>query len=453
MFDLMASHEITGATIITHGFTFTNDGGGYMMPLAQSIQSEIASQTGGNVWLLDYDLTDDGETGFFNSTTSTVPTGSGQSGHAILLYDWSAESNENSQWWADMAGDALFSLGAGLGVYKPRWRTTAPTQFIGHSFGTVTTTEAVERLAGYQTPVAQVTLLDPHDFDQSDVPFFVPLVPNYDGAQRMFELGAPTGYGATIWENVAEADVYYQTRGFQGTAASAATADPEGRPIAGAYNRNIDGAEELPANNPYGVGTSSDHGYVWNSFYAATVSGSLPAGAAPAAQGNFDYNSTGWAHSIHNQNRVPMPSPNYYDSQQDHEHSESYAVLANGTPNNAGLIGLGLSSQEMVDGRWAPIFQPGDISNGDFSAGERSSLAVDLVSGWSHHGGGGDSEINEASGNFYLTLDVNDVSRTTTTPIFLPTRPRSSSTSVLITQAMTTCSVCPQETHYWVISA
>lgn len=410
MFALIGQQEITGATIITHGFTLTDDGGGYMLPLAQSIRNQIASQTGGNVWLLDYDLTTDGGTGVFNASSIVPPSGSsGQAGHLVLLYDWAPESNEDSRWWAETAGDSLFALGSGLGVFDPRRKQTATTQFIGHSFGTVTTTEAVERLAGYGVPVAQVTLLDPHDFDQDGVPSF-PGTPNYDGLQQMFDLGAPDGYGATIWDNVASADVYYQTRGNQGFAASLGTEDPEGRPLSGAYNRHLDAGEELPAGNPYGFGTDSDHGYAWHTFYRATVTGSLPAGATPPA-GAVDFSSTGWAYSVHNQNRVPMPAPNFYGSGQDHEHSESYVVLPGGSPNQTGLSQAGLTSQQIVAGRWAPEFQPGEIANGDFQGGERSDLIDDIVSGWSHHGGGGDSQIGVESGNLYLQLDSNDVSR------------------------------------------
>ncbi len=410
MFDRMASHGVTGATIITHGFTPTDGGGDYMMPLAQSVRNELLAQSGGNVWLLDYDLTSDGGTGVFNTSTSVLPpTNASAVGHVILLFDWGPESNETSRWWAETAGDALFSLGTGLGLFDPRRQQAPPTHFIGHSFGTVATTEAVERLAAYDVAIDQVTLLDPHDFDQSDVPNF--LSPNYDGLQRMFELGAPNGYGATIWDNVEFADVYYQTRGNQGTAASFATADPEGRPISGAYNRHLSDGEELPTGNPYGLGTSSDHGYTWNTFYTATVTGNLPPGAAAPADANLDFNSTGWAYSVHNSNRLPLPAANFYEAGQDHQHSDSSLVFPDSTPNYLELAEQDLSTLQVTQGRWAPQFQPGDIANGDFSGGQRSDSTEDLISGWSNHGGGGDSEINNQSGNNYMQLDANDEQR------------------------------------------
>jgi hypothetical protein len=229
----------------------------------------------------------------------------------------------------------------------------------------------------------------------------------------MFDLGAPDGYGATIWNNVIDADVYYQTRGNQGGLAALFTADPEGRPISGAYNRHLDGTEELPAGNPYGAfSTDSDHLYAWHTFYTATVTGSLPVGADPPADASFDFSQTGWAHSIHNADRVPLPLLNFYGNDQDHEHSETILVDGDGDPHEAGLAELGLTADQIRDARWAPENRPGDVVNGDFEAGAGSGL----IAGWSHHGGGGDGDVvSENVGpneNRFLRLDVNNRDRT-----------------------------------------
>jgi hypothetical protein len=366
----------------------------------------LASQTNQPVWLLDYDLAGDGATAVFGPGSNFPAAGPPAAGHVVLLFDWGPESNEDSRWWAEAAGDALFALTTGLGIHSPRNQSGVTTQFIGHSFGTVTTTEAVERLAAYHVPVDQVTLIDPHDFDQADVP-------TYDEAQAMSELGAPTGYGATIWNNVGEADVYYQTRGNQDFLVSFGTADPEGRPIPGAYNRHLDGSDELPSGNPYSFGSlASDHGYAWNTFYLSTVAGTRVAGGIAPANPSFDYTQTGWAHSVHNADRVPMPAANFYAGDQDHEHSSPQLVTGAGLPNAAGLAQLGLTSQQIVEGRFAPQFAPGNIVNGNFSSGHRENASVDLVAGWSHHGGGGDSEMQTPGDAVYLQLDSNDVSRT-----------------------------------------
>lgn len=411
MFERMQANSITGATVITHGFSPFDGGGGSMLPLAEAIRDRLLTQSDENVWLLDYDLTDDGETGVFNTSSSVLPedNSQGQSGHAILLYDWAPESNETSRWWAESAGDALFALGAGVGMFSPATQSSVPIHFIGHSFGTVATSQAVERLAGYNVPVDQLTLLDPHDFDQPDVPTF-------DDAQRLFELGAPTGYGATVWDNVATADAYYQTRGEQGGAAALFTADPEGRPIPGAYNRFIDAAGELPVTNPYGNGSESDHTYVWNQYYMATVTGVPPTGPLAPADANLDYSQTGWAYSIHNAAPLPMPSATFYNSGQDHEWTNPQLASSDGSPNTSGLAELQLTPGELAEARWAPSYQPGEIVNGDFEAGDRTSFFVDIVAGWSHHGGGGDSEIDSETTsegeNRFLRLDSNDPSRT-----------------------------------------
>ncbi|QDU86881.1 hypothetical protein Pla175_02350 [Pirellulimonas nuda] len=402
----LAGQNITGVTIITHGFTATNNGGGYMLPLAQDIRGRLGT-AGANAWLFDYDLTSDGGTGVFATGTSVLPAAgaSGLSGHVVLLYDWAPESNETSPRWGESSGDALFAIGVELGLFDPLTRSAPPVQFIAHSFGTAVTSEAVERLAGYGVTVDQVTLIDPHDFDQSDVP-------TYDQAARLFDLGKPAGYGVTMWDNVAESDVYYQTRGNQGGLSSLVTADPEGRPIPGATNRLLDAADELPPGNPYGTfSTDSDHGYAWNTFYRGTVLGARPAGTAASATPNFNYNTTGWAHSIHNPSRVPLPAPAFFGPGQDHEHTESLLSSPNGTPNTAGLASLGLTSETINTARFAPDYQPGTIVNGGFDDGAVNST---LVAGWNHHGGGGDSgaRIVESGPERFLRLNGSAESRT-----------------------------------------
>lgn len=177
---------------------------------------------------------------------------------------------------------------------------------------------------------------------------------------------------------------------------------------------HLDGSEELPAGNPYGFSTASDHTYTLNTFYTATVTGTVPDGALPPADPNLDYSQTGWGHSIHNPNRVDVPAPNFYGSGQDHERSDSILVHPDGTPNLDGLAQANLTAEQVTQGRWAPRFHPGDIANGDFEAGWRSDVGLDMVSGWSQHGGGGDSEIlseTSADGeNFYMALDDDDPS-------------------------------------------
>ncbi len=87
--------------------------------------------------------------------------------------------------------DALFNLLVGLNLAKPQEPTKSePFHFIAHSFGAAVTSAAVERLAAFDIPVDQVTYLDPHDFDQGLI---------IDSAQRLFDIGSPDGYGASVW--------------------------------------------------------------------------------------------------------------------------------------------------------------------------------------------------------------------------------------------------------------
>ena len=248
-FSRMRGHQITGATVITHGFQPLDTLGNSLMPLAQAIRDELSDQSGDNVWLLDYELNDAGATGFYNTANSVLPAAGAalQSGHVVLLWDWAPESHDTNGRWADSVGDTLFSHLVGMRIANPRNPAASPPiHMIGHSFGTGVTSEAVERLATWQVPVANLTYLDPHDFDQADI--------EVDEDQQIFSLGRPPGYGATVWNNVEFADVYYQTRGQQGAGVQLFTADPEGRPIPGAANHLL--VDELPSTasgNPYGL--------------------------------------------------------------------------------------------------------------------------------------------------------------------------------------------------------
>ncbi|MCA9166989.1 MAG: hypothetical protein KDB23_04955, partial [Planctomycetales bacterium] len=121
-------------------------------------------------------------------------------------------------------------------------------------------------LAYYNVPVDQLTYLDPHDFDQGLV---------VDSAQRLSGLGAPNGYGATVWNNVAFADVYYQTRGKNG-GLIADQLVPQGRPIPGAANFLIDTTNYLPTGDYDPTNVFGDDEYLWAGFYLSTVNGKTP---------------------------------------------------------------------------------------------------------------------------------------------------------------------------------
>ncbi|MBI2481616.1 MAG: hypothetical protein HYV60_24115, partial [Planctomycetia bacterium] len=373
---------VTGATIITHGYQPPFDeNGDSLITLAQAVWNRANAENGPNetAWFLDYDLGDsNGQfVGLFDTKQSVLPNPEiSAAGEVVLLFDWARESNESSSGWGEAAGDALFNLLVGLGLASPATATSVPLHLIGHSFGTAVTSEAVERLATFGIPVDQVTYLDPHDFDQG----FLPV----DGSQRLYELGRPDGYGATVWDNVAFADVYYQTRGSNEGAFLPDFIVPEGRPIPGAYNVLLD--TELPSldPDPYSfLDASGDHSYVWNCFYLGTVlwPDPLPEDCAPSAS-SVDFSSTGYAFSrILAQSRpvlVEIANQEFrFFSQpaeaQDHAHSPA-SLTDNGQP---------LNQNEVNFTRWEPMWNPLEILNGDFQhAGD------ELVPGWVDHGGG-----------------------------------------------------------------
>ncbi len=378
----LAGQTISGVTVVTHGRQLFDSDGDSMISLAEAIHQKAGG------WLLDYDLPDDTEDGFFDTCTNdcNLPaTGDLGTTELVLLFDWAAESNEFSSGWGEAAGDALFSMLIGLGVIDPTGATNPPLHFIAHSFGTAVNSETVERLAYFDVPVDHVTYLDPHDFDQNLL--------GAEAAQRLFELGLPPGYGASVWTNVAFADVYYQTRG----QSSLSVLVPNGRPIPGAYNRLV--LAELPASYPSGD-FSGDHSFVWNCFYLGSVIGSLPMDCQTPQQ-TIPFTQTGYAFS-HLVNGAARPDANFYDSQ-DHFYSETNLVdPQSGLPNDAGLAELGLTAEQVIQGRWSPDWIPLNIVNGDFEHYNNT----DYQPGWSHHGGGGSGIFNQADSNAYLELNV-----------------------------------------------
>lgn len=412
----MRQQTITGATIVVHGYQpIPPAGSGDAL---RSLAVDIYNAIPGAGWLLDYDIVGgviDGDGGDAVFDGNVAGSGSinlpdegvsGQSGHLVLLFDWACESNETSKGWGEAAGEALFALLVQLGAADPEEGLGAPLHFIAHSFGAPVASEAVERLGTYGILVDQVTFLDPHDFDQANVPV--------DEEQQLWTLGRPADYGASVWDNVVQADVYYQTRGHNGGGIPDSIV-PNGRPIPGAYNFLLANGIDLPPLGSYGFSDASgDHTYVWDCFYRATVTGTLPPGCPlPAATlpPNY-YSTTGWNFSPFAPAPVAMPAPNFYGIGQSHTYSNPLLVNGDGTPNAAGLASLGLTAADVVAGGWGPTWDPMFPANGDFAAGQSVGITVDITPGWSHHGGGGDGEVHGNETNHYLVMDFFDDTRT-----------------------------------------
>ncbi len=422
----LQSFQPSGVTIITHGFQPTFGGGDSLGSLAK----EIHNRTPG--WLLDYDVPGAGIQGYFDLTTTSDPLdvhsdvpSSVTSGEVVLLFDWAGESGQLSSGWGEAAGDALFSMLVGLNLVDPASpNNTTKLHFIAHSFGSAVTSEAIERLAYFNVPVDQVTYLDPHDFPQG-----IDLIS--DVVQGLYLLGQPFGYGATVWNNVDFADVYYQTRGLNGKLIPDRLV-PEGRPIPGAYNRELDAGSELPKElfviNPYADDDAAgDHSFAWNGFYLATIMGTWPTGV-PYPEIPFDLTTTGYAFS-HNRNPTLRGLPQYADGtfygEQDHKHSSPKLVdiltglpnvdggsqLVNviaKQPNQDGLVKMSMTKEQINTVRWPPLWNPTNlVVNGDFEKNGLGALTSFpfIYPGWSHHGGGGNGLIVTNGELHYLQLD------------------------------------------------
>ncbi len=349
--------DLNSVTVVTHGYQLTQGDGDSLRSLSNAIRMRADAENGASrsAWLLDYDVASENSSGFFDfsttlSLTDGLPTGSvimGSPSDIVLQFDWAPESNEPSAGWGEAAGDALFGMLVGLGIVNPAAHTSfGALHFIGHSFGTAVTSEAVERLAAWSVPVDQATFLDPHDFPEAGIPI--------DQDQRLFDLGSPTDYGATVWDNVTFADVYYQVL---------PTPEPEGRPIPGAYNHKLT-YSELPL-------LGLPHSTVWSSFYLNTVQDMTQS----ATEG---YAFSHVAQGTDPRPAVPRPSlatlsdSNYqfsfYSSDQAHSHTTA-ELLAMPEEFRPGIAAL----------RSAPVWNAATFNNGDFSfAGDRYDGALTI---------------------------------------------------------------------------
>jgi hypothetical protein len=419
--DYLRNASISGITVLTHGFELTGYGGDYLSPLSKAIYDRINNQSVQNkVWLLDYDIPGEGAPGVFDLREGQSyglfdaggsfglfdPFEANDPLELILQFDWAHESNELSAGWSEGAGDALFSLLTTIGAVDPERGADNPAlHFIGHSFGAAVTSEAIERFAYFDVPVDHVTYLDPHDFDQLTIPV--------DGRQAQHALGLPQfsgdwndGYGAAVWDNVAFADVYYQTRSAIGVGATFAV--PDGRPIAGAWNRHLVAAD-LP--NPASYGSlDHDHNAVWANFYLDTVTGARP--------------TEGWNYSRLDGGTDTRPATdNFFALDQDHtftserlwDHNEAtLGDQADGIINVGGIAAIGLTPEELAAARWSPAWTPETAFNAalEFSARDEINSNSNRLPGWNHHGGGGSAKIVSIGANDHaFRLTATDTNR------------------------------------------
>ena len=169
-------------------------------------------------------------------------------GEQVIIYHWGTYANNtlaSPLGHAAVAGHALeAALRGGCGEHAASFLAAGtPLHLIAHSFGTVVISEAARRLAAANIEVDQLTVLDPHDFDESWIPV--------DGAARLPNVN--------VWENVRYADDYFATKG------GGAADNPHGRAINHARTEDLtdfDGFYNAWLNHSH----SNTHG-----FYHGTV--------------------------------------------------------------------------------------------------------------------------------------------------------------------------------------
>ena len=292
-----------------------------------------------------------------------------------------------------------------------------------------------------------------------------------DSGKSADRVGEPEQYGASVWDNVAFTDVYYQTRGENGANAPDQIV-PAGRPIPGAYNVFLDpaGATSLiPATGQYdALNVFGDHRWVWEGFYLSTVNDDEPQtnedneitkdtpdgndpitsegtgydysriiGSARPEPVFYVFNDTGaWdAGTAYNRfDQVDDGASNYYFAwiantdndptagetywfplpassvaAQDHTWSSPLLVdTATGEPNMDGLFEARLEPPDVVQAQWAPQWNPMALFNGDFSnEGDTIVRNSNALPGWLYHGG------TELDDDFVIELTEGDTNSAT----------------------------------------
>ncbi|MCK5606103.1 hypothetical protein KAR91_29660, partial [Candidatus Pacearchaeota archaeon] len=179
-----------GVTVLAHGFNPSGDGAFFLddfNPINDYwnkdrtfIESILYPFGGGIVKVYDPDsgafIIDDDIEKELKSLNLYDPEG-----HVILVHNWAEASNDPISGQAEAAAEALLVALVdpdGDGLPENDFITfsgegnhlTKPAHFIGHSRGTVVVSEVVQRLGVYGINVDYVTYLDPHDFNEDDVP-------------------------------------------------------------------------------------------------------------------------------------------------------------------------------------------------------------------------------------------------------------------------------------------
>ena len=284
----------------------------------------------------------------------------------ILVFNWGISSNDDVYGHAEAAAEALF-----VGLINSQFlNVTNPNanksfHFIGHSRGTVVVSECIQRMGCYQIPISYVTSLDPHDFNEDDVP-----------EDANFQDPA-----VQIWDKVKYADNFYNIpSGWQ-------PFNPSGRSLAQLesnslhYNRNLSALPSMGHTEvkDYYFGTIKPEAVTQSSWYTAVGGAQATGFSLWLDRGGHTYDG---AVNGFNSNK-PKTNP---------------TTLAN-------LVPYKFSPDDPDDNDYASPY----FFNGDFNWGKQEDLFSSLVggklAGWSYNGGGGDGHIEKSNGWNHLELD------------------------------------------------
>ena len=266
----------------------------------------------------------------------------------ILVFDWSQASNDNASVHAEAAAEALFvALLRGNFISLTQSLPNSSMHFIGHSRGTVVASECIQRLGYYGIPVAYVTNLDPHDYDEDWIP--------YDNS-----FNDPA---VQIWSQTKYADNFWQ----DASGIFAGTLNPSGRSldqlvVGYDYNRQLD--------NLAGFGSNGSHSLV-KDYYFGTV---IPGTKDPTWYYDKTGANTGLSLWLSLGGHSSNGSTNCFNSSRPKTNEKTMANLirfpASGTNND--------------DDFARPLF-----SNGQFATlFQGTSNSSNEIGGWSYFGGG-----------------------------------------------------------------
>lgn len=275
--------------IITHGFIL----GGAFPAWPELMARKIIERTGsGKIIRFNHDGADAAVIEGDGSPNELHPTGA-----TVVIYDWARVSNnldgpldpldgDNSPsipGWREAAGDLLANFLHDSGLvraaneagFNQQDQAIVPIHFIGHSFGAVVTNQAIRRLAYSGIKVDQMTTLDPHDINQSQV------------------ADAENDPQVTVWSNVRFADNYWQDNVGNPNDPSDGInpALPVGHSLVNAYDRNLTNE----TSNTWAVindAPYSPHSRVWG-WYFKTISGANAADDVQELSSNPSWYSGG----------------------------------------------------------------------------------------------------------------------------------------------------------------